>query len=244
MISTVDPQARHAHKTSAQRRDGYKAHIAAEPETGLVTECALTAAAAPDGPTGVGLLAGEEPGLEVLGDSAYGGRPTRAALRPAGDTQTIKPIPAPGRGAGRVHHPRLPHRPPGWHGPLPGGRHRADQQLRPGAASPITARLACCAGAAPPPSVAARSTCTPTRTTARRSPPRDYPQLPAQATSAGERSSNAGSPGWSPTAADGCTTTASTATRCVRRCESPRYQPAPAAGTWPELAKQQAWALA
>jgi Transposase domain (DUF772) len=39
VISTVDPQARHARKTSAQRRDGYKAHVAAEPESGLVTEC-------------------------------------------------------------------------------------------------------------------------------------------------------------------------------------------------------------
>jgi hypothetical protein len=96
MISTVDPQARHARKTSAQRRDGYKAHIAAEPETGLVTECALTAAAAPDGPTGVGLLAAEQPGLEVLGDSAYGGGATRAALRAAGHLQTIKPIPLQG----------------------------------------------------------------------------------------------------------------------------------------------------
>jgi hypothetical protein len=70
-----------------------KAHIAAEPETGLVTECALTTAAAPDGPTGVGLLAGEQPGLEVLGDSAYGGGATRAALRAAGHLQTIKPLP-------------------------------------------------------------------------------------------------------------------------------------------------------
>ena len=93
VISTVDPQARHARKTSAQRRDGYKGHLAAEPETGLVTECALTAANAPDGPTGVGLLAGEQPGLEVLGDSAYGGGATRAALRAAGHTQTIKPLP-------------------------------------------------------------------------------------------------------------------------------------------------------
>jgi Transposase DDE domain len=89
----VDPQARHAHKTSAQRRDGYKAHIAVEPESGLVTECALTTANVPDGPTGVGLLAGEQPGLEVLGDSAYGGGATRAALRAAGHLQTIKPLP-------------------------------------------------------------------------------------------------------------------------------------------------------
>jgi hypothetical protein len=93
VISTVDPQARHGHKTTADKRDGYKAHIAAEPVSGLVTACALTAANVPDGSTGIGLLAGEQPGLEVLGDSAYGGGATRAALRAAGHSQTIKPIP-------------------------------------------------------------------------------------------------------------------------------------------------------
>jgi IS5 family transposase len=93
VISTVDPQARHARKTSAARRDGYKGHIAAEPESGLVTQCALTAATAADGPTGVKLLGGEKPGLEVLGDSGYGSGATRAALRAAGHSQTIKPIP-------------------------------------------------------------------------------------------------------------------------------------------------------
>jgi Transposase DDE domain/Transposase domain (DUF772) len=93
VISTVDPQARHARKTSAHKRDGYKGHIAAEPETGLVTECALTAATDPDGPAGVELLANEQPGLEVLGDTHYGAGQTRAALRAAGHTQTIKPIP-------------------------------------------------------------------------------------------------------------------------------------------------------
>jgi len=93
VISTVDPQARHTRKTSAHKRDGYKGHIAAEPESGLVTECALTAATAPDGPTGVELLAEEDPGLEVLGDTHYGSGQTRAALTAAGHTQTIKPIP-------------------------------------------------------------------------------------------------------------------------------------------------------
>ena len=93
VISVVDPQARHARKTSAHKRDGDKGHLAAEPESGLVTEGALTAASVADGPTGVGLLGPEQPGLEVLGDSAYGGGATRAALRAAGHLQTIKPIP-------------------------------------------------------------------------------------------------------------------------------------------------------
>ena len=93
VLSTVDPQARHTRKTSAHKRDGYKAHVAAEPQSGLFTQCALTAANAPDGPTGVELLDGEEPGLEVLGDSGYGSGETRAALRAAKHAQTIKPGP-------------------------------------------------------------------------------------------------------------------------------------------------------
>jgi hypothetical protein len=95
VISVVDPDARHMHKSRSSYRDGYKAHLAVEPETGLVTAAALTPANAADGPTGVGLLAEEPPGLEVLGDAAYGGGATRAALRAAGHGQTIKPIPLP-----------------------------------------------------------------------------------------------------------------------------------------------------
>ncbi|SBS78003.1 hypothetical protein MHPYR_50170 [uncultured Mycobacterium sp.] len=35
VISTVDPEARHAHKAVHRRQDGFKAHIAIEPGTGL-----------------------------------------------------------------------------------------------------------------------------------------------------------------------------------------------------------------
>ena len=35
VISTVDPEARHARKSRSRRRDGYKAHICAEPDTGV-----------------------------------------------------------------------------------------------------------------------------------------------------------------------------------------------------------------
>jgi IS5 family transposase len=93
VISVVDPDARHMHKSRSSYRDGYKAHLAAEPETGLVCAAALTPANAADGPAGVGLLATEAPGLQVLGDAAYGGGETRAALTAAGHAQLIKPIP-------------------------------------------------------------------------------------------------------------------------------------------------------
>src|SRR5437763_11586931 len=46
----------------------------------------------PDGPAGA-LLASEEPGLQVLADSAYGSAETRAKLRQAGHDQAIKAIP-------------------------------------------------------------------------------------------------------------------------------------------------------
>ena len=56
VISTVDPEARHAHKTRSVRRDGYKAHIVAEPDTGIITAAELTAADASDARVGARLL--------------------------------------------------------------------------------------------------------------------------------------------------------------------------------------------
>jgi hypothetical protein len=48
VISTVDPDARHTRKSPQQRRDGYRAHVAAEPATGIITDEALTKAAGAD----------------------------------------------------------------------------------------------------------------------------------------------------------------------------------------------------
>lgn len=93
VISTVDPEARHMHKSRSEYRDGYKAHIAIEPETGLVTAAVLTPANAPDGATGLVLLAGEEPGLQILGDGAYGSGETLNALGNAKHQRAIKPWP-------------------------------------------------------------------------------------------------------------------------------------------------------
>ena len=93
IISTVDPETRHMHKSRSEYRDGYKAHIAIEPETGIITAAALTPANVGDGPTGVELLRGEPPGLQVLADSAYGSGEVRDALRNARHDQAIKPIP-------------------------------------------------------------------------------------------------------------------------------------------------------
>jgi hypothetical protein len=45
LISTVDREARHTRKSKSKRRDGFRGHVAAEPETGLITDCEMTMAA-------------------------------------------------------------------------------------------------------------------------------------------------------------------------------------------------------
>ena len=101
VISTVDPDTRHAHKSRERRHDGYKAHVVVEPDTGLITDTRLTQASGPansDARVGIALLtddptlAPEQP-VEVLGDSAYGTGDALEALEQAGHTPVIKPWP-------------------------------------------------------------------------------------------------------------------------------------------------------
>jgi Transposase DDE domain len=93
VISTVDPETRHMHKSRSEYRDGFKAHLAIEPDTGLITGVDLTPANAPDAAHGIALLDDESAGLDVLADSAYGTGPARSALEEAGHTAIIKPWP-------------------------------------------------------------------------------------------------------------------------------------------------------
>jgi IS5 family transposase len=93
VISTVDPESRHVHKTRHAYRDGYKAHIAAEPDTGLITAYELTAGNTGDAEAAAGLLESEPAGTEVLGDSAYGTGELRQHLQDQEMTAVIKPPP-------------------------------------------------------------------------------------------------------------------------------------------------------
>jgi IS5 family transposase len=93
VISVVDPETRHVHKTVRSYRDGYKAHIAVEPDTGLVTCCELTAGNTPDADTAERLLAGDRGCREVLGDSAYGSGRLRRRLAARSKRTVIKPPP-------------------------------------------------------------------------------------------------------------------------------------------------------
>lgn len=93
VVSTVDPESRHAHKTQHSYRDGFKAHVAAEPDTGLITEVDLTAGHVGDAQAAPGLIAAEPAGTEVLGDSAYGTGEFRDHLANQHMTAVIKPPP-------------------------------------------------------------------------------------------------------------------------------------------------------
>lgn len=67
VISTVDPEARHGHKTAARGFDGYKGHLAIDPESEIVTATEVT-------PGNVGDAA---PATELLAD-ILGGAPAEA----------------------------------------------------------------------------------------------------------------------------------------------------------------------
>jgi IS5 family transposase len=99
VISTVDPDARHAHKTVERRQDGFKAHVVIEPDSGLATVVGLTKASGPgNGDAAVGArLVVTDPTIagpvEVLGDSAYATGDMLATLAAKQWTPLLKPWP-------------------------------------------------------------------------------------------------------------------------------------------------------
>ena len=113
VISTVDTQARHTRKSPEARRDGYRAHVAADPQTGIITNEKLTEASGQANsdpavaeefvaaepartgrdPAGRAGDDGEDDALAWYGDSAYGTGELREAIGTAGHQAVIKPRP-------------------------------------------------------------------------------------------------------------------------------------------------------
>jgi hypothetical protein len=111
VISTVDPDARHTRKSPESRRDGYRAHVAAEPQTGIITGEELTRAAGTENsdptvaerflaaettratPGSQHVTAGDDSTREWYGDSAYGTGDLRDAIAGVGHLAVIKPKP-------------------------------------------------------------------------------------------------------------------------------------------------------
>jgi len=93
VISTVDPEARHGHKTASRGFDGYKGHIAIDPDSEIITATQVTAGNAGDASAAEALLEQVLPSMtdvangqadalpseasttdraEVFGDASYG----------------------------------------------------------------------------------------------------------------------------------------------------------------------------
>jgi len=103
VISTVDRQARHTRKCKSKRRDGFRGHVAAEPESGLITDCEMTMATGPgstDAENGVKMACrdrfhGDSASAGDGGDDAAGAGQGADAGPAAGPAQ-----PGPGTAAG------------------------------------------------------------------------------------------------------------------------------------------------
>lgn len=101
MISTVDPDTRHAHKTRERKQDGYKAHVEVEPDTGLMSMVKLTktnGSENSDATIGAELVAADPTiatgqQIEVLGDSAYATGDMLHELNEKKWTPLLKPWP-------------------------------------------------------------------------------------------------------------------------------------------------------
>lgn len=76
VISTVDPETRHGHKTSANKFDGYKGHLALDPDSEIVTKTAVTAGNVADGDVAEELLE------DILDDDDDGDVPPSKATSP------------------------------------------------------------------------------------------------------------------------------------------------------------------
>ena len=109
MISTIDPDARHGHKTSARGFDGYKGHALVDPDSELIVATTATAGNVGDAAAAPELLAelvdqvhGEQPAAAdpddgppspqpaAYGDSAYGTGPLLERLHAAGIDPLVK----------------------------------------------------------------------------------------------------------------------------------------------------------
>ena len=85
VISTVDPEARHGHKTAARGFDGYKGHIAIDPDSEIITATTVTAGNASDGSVAAALVE------DMLGKAVEGSATdvaTDAATDAAADVAT------------------------------------------------------------------------------------------------------------------------------------------------------------
>lgn len=99
VISTVDPEARHGHKTQSRNFDGYKGHVAIDPDSEIITATEVTAGNVADGAVAETLIGAElaqakmadanEP-VEIYGDASYGTADLVEKIEAAGAEANVK----------------------------------------------------------------------------------------------------------------------------------------------------------
>jgi hypothetical protein len=104
VISTVDPEARHGHKTSSRGFDGYKGHLAVDPDSEIIVGTEVTAGNVGDGEAAGSLIGdelsdakkadGESSSLEIYGDASYGTADLVEQIEDAGAEVNVKVQPA------------------------------------------------------------------------------------------------------------------------------------------------------
>ena len=117
VISTVDPEARHGHKTSAHSFDGFKAHAAIDPDSEIITATVVTAGNAGDASVAQELIEDllatasgdgdenendpstrEQTRATVYGDAAYGTGAVQSRLHDADIDSKCKTQPPSAKG--------------------------------------------------------------------------------------------------------------------------------------------------
>jgi hypothetical protein len=91
VISTVDPDARHGHKTGARGFDGYKGHAAVDPDSEIITVTVVSSANAPDASVGKDLISdllGHDP-TDDANDTAVDREPEEESLADSEDDSPI-----------------------------------------------------------------------------------------------------------------------------------------------------------
>jgi len=85
VISTVDPQTRHGHKTAARGFDGYKGHIGIDPDSEIITATTVSAGNAGDAGVAEDLITDL---LDTGSESAAGGTESAAGTADLADEET------------------------------------------------------------------------------------------------------------------------------------------------------------
>ena len=97
MISTVDPEARHGHKPAARGFDGYKGHVAVDPDSEIVVAIEVTAGNVGDAAASSAMLTkalehaeslGEK--AAIYGDASYGTAEIVERIQEAGAEVNVK----------------------------------------------------------------------------------------------------------------------------------------------------------